>query len=82
MRDLVHCLPQEMAKWAPCCAYSQPLMALTARSLHCRDSVRLQSYFHRPDEPVSTPLVTQPRHAATSINATHYPSAEWSRLLL
>jgi len=30
-------------------------MALTARSLHCRDSVRLQSYFHRPDEPVSTP---------------------------
>ena len=30
-------------------------MAQTARSLHCRDSVRLQSYFHRPDEPVSTP---------------------------
>jgi hypothetical protein len=30
-------------------------MALTARSLHCRDSVRLQSYFHRPYEPVSMP---------------------------
>jgi hypothetical protein len=32
-----------------------PLMALTARSLHCRDSVRLHSYFHRTGEPVSTP---------------------------
>jgi hypothetical protein len=30
-------------------------LALTARSLHRGDSVRLQSYFHRPDEPVSTP---------------------------
>jgi hypothetical protein len=33
----------------------RPLLALTARSLHCRDSVRLQSYFQRPDEPVGTP---------------------------
>jgi len=31
------------------------LLALTARSLHCRGSVRLQSYFHRPGEAVSTP---------------------------
>jgi len=30
-------------------------LALTARSLHCRGSVRLQSYFHRPGEAVSTP---------------------------
>jgi hypothetical protein len=40
--------------WAP--SYrAHPRLYLTARSLHCRDSVRLQSYFHRPDEPVSTP---------------------------
>jgi hypothetical protein len=31
------------------------LVALTARSLHCSGSVRLQSYFLRPDEPVSMP---------------------------
>ena len=31
---------------------SSPGFTLT---LHCRDSVRLQSYFHRPDEPVRTP---------------------------
>jgi hypothetical protein len=31
------------------------LVALTARSLRCRDTVRLQCYVHRPDEPVSMP---------------------------
>src|SRR5262245_36149139 len=30
-------------------------MALTARSLHCRDSVRLQCYFPVPDQRVSMP---------------------------
>ena len=34
-----------------------PVPALTARSLHCRNSVRLQGYFPRPDEPVSTPVL-------------------------
>jgi len=34
-----------------------PELALTARSLYCRDSVRLQSYFHRPDEYVSMPAL-------------------------
>jgi hypothetical protein len=33
-----------------------PVMALTARSLHCSGSVRLQSYFHRPDEPAGMPV--------------------------
>src|SRR5262245_34955267 len=32
------------------------LLALTASSLHCRDSVRLQSYIPCPDEPASTPV--------------------------
>jgi len=31
------------------------VLALTARSLHCSGSVRLQSYFARPDETVSMP---------------------------
>jgi len=30
-------------------------VALTARSLHCRDFVRLHSYFHHPDEPAGMP---------------------------
>jgi len=30
-------------------------LAMTARSLHCRDSVRLQCYFHRSDELASMP---------------------------
>jgi hypothetical protein len=29
------------------------ILALTARSLHCRDSVQLQSHLHRPHEAVS-----------------------------
>ncbi len=34
-----------------------PASALTARSLHCRVPVRLQSCFHRPAEPAGMPAV-------------------------
>ena len=48
------------------------LLALTARSLHCRDSVRLQSYFHRPDEPVSTPPRDPDRPSTEGVNGKEF----------
>src|SRR5262245_4676302 len=40
-------------------------MAQTTRSLHCRDSVRLQCNFHRPDQSVNMPAFDPTQNSRT-----------------
>ena len=57
-------------------------LALTARSLHCRDSVRLQSYFHRPDEPVRTPARDPKQTRCRELRADHSSPIRTRRTVL